>query len=56
MFPILTAEIGTTSTFWLFGLSSLLALVFINRLVPETKGRSLEAIEDDLRNSVSLVD
>ncbi|QSG13573.1 sugar porter family MFS transporter [Halapricum desulfuricans] len=56
MFPILTAKIGTTSTFWLFGLSSLLALVFIHRLVPETKGRSLEAIEDDLRNSVSLVD
>jgi len=52
-FPVLTASVGQPSTFWLFGLCSLIALVFTYRLVPETKGRSLEAIEADLRNNVS---
>lgn len=55
-FPMLIAGVGTPATFWLFGLASLIALVFVYRLVPETKGRSLESIEDDLRNSVSLVE
>ena len=55
-FPMLTASVGTSATFWLFGLCSLVALVFTYRLVPETKGRTLEAIEDDLRNNVSLVE
>jgi sugar porter (SP) family MFS transporter len=52
-FPILTANLGKPSTFWLFGICSLLAFVFAYRMVPETKGRSLEAIEADLRDNVS---
>jgi sugar porter (SP) family MFS transporter len=55
-FPILTAGVGTSITFWLFGVCSLIALVFTYRLVPETKGRTLEAIEEDLRGNVSLMD
>jgi len=55
-FPMLTAGIGTPATFWLFGLCSLVGLVFVYRFVPETKGRSLEAIETDLRQNVSLTD
>ncbi|QLK24390.1 sugar porter family MFS transporter [Natrinema zhouii] len=43
--------IGQTGTFWLYGALSLLALGFCYRLVPETKGRSLEAIEADLRET-----
>ncbi|ELY65866.1 MFS transporter, partial [Natrinema versiforme] len=43
--------IGQTGTFWLYGVLSLLALVFCYRLVPETKGRSLEEIEADLRET-----
>ncbi|WP_226483123.1 sugar porter family MFS transporter [Natrinema amylolyticum] len=43
--------VGQTGTFWLYGALSLLALVFCYRLVPETKGRSLEAIEADLRET-----
>jgi sugar porter (SP) family MFS transporter len=51
-FPILTANVGTPSTFWLFGGLSVLALVFTYAVVPETKGRSLEEIESDLRENV----
>ncbi|MGQ3412993.1 sugar porter family MFS transporter [Natrinema sp. LN54] len=43
--------IGQTGTFWLYGVLSLFALVFCYRLVPETKGRSLEEIEADLRET-----
>ncbi|RBI58479.1 MFS transporter, partial [halophilic archaeon] len=52
-FPMLTANVGQASTFWLFGICSLMAMAFTYRLVPETKGRSLEAIESDLRENVS---
>lgn len=55
-FPVLTDGVGTSATFWLFGLCSLLGLVFVYRYVPETKGRTLEAIEDDLRQNISLAD
>jgi hypothetical protein len=51
-FPMLTANVGTPSTFWLFGGLSALALVFTYAVVPETKGRSLEAIEADLRENI----
>ncbi|MFC4449760.1 sugar porter family MFS transporter [Halorussus aquaticus] len=52
-FPMLTANVGTSVTFWLFGAFSLAALVFTYYVVPETKGRSLEAIEADLRENVA---
>ncbi len=51
-FPILTANVGTSVTFWLFGGFSAAALAFTYYYVPETKGRSLEAIEADLRENV----
>jgi sugar porter (SP) family MFS transporter len=52
-FPVLTASIGEPWTFWLFGACSAVALAFTYFLVPETKGRTLEAIESDLRAGVS---
>ncbi|QIB76040.1 sugar porter family MFS transporter [Halogeometricum borinquense] len=56
MFPVMTANLGTPSTFWIFGVCSLVALVFTYALVPETKGRSLEAIENDLRKNIASTD
>jgi len=44
-FPPLLGSIGPSSTFWIFGAMSLIALIFTWRLVPETKGRSLEEME-----------
>ncbi|WAH96226.1 sugar porter family MFS transporter [Arthrobacter sp. MMS18-M83] len=47
-FPILVAAVGITGSFFLFGVVGLLALVFIYTQVPETRGRTLEALEEDV--------
>lgn len=52
LFPVLAAAIGLTSVFFILAAIAVAALVFIRVLVPETKGRSLEQIEADLRESV----
>ena len=44
-FPVMQERLGNAWTFWGFGLVSAVALVFIALFVPETKGRSLEEIE-----------
>jgi sugar porter (SP) family MFS transporter len=44
-FLSLVEAIGSTGAFWLYAAMSVLNLVFIGRLMPETKGRSLEEIE-----------
>jgi SP family arabinose:H+ symporter-like MFS transporter len=43
-FPLLKATLGPAITFWIYAACSLLSLVFVIARVPETKGRSLEAI------------
>lgn len=42
---------GQSETFWLYGGLTLLALVFCYQLIPETKGRSPDEIEADLRET-----
>jgi len=44
-FASLQHAVGLDGSFWLFGIACLLAVVFTVRHVPETKGRSLEEIE-----------
>ncbi|HWZ53814.1 MAG TPA: sugar porter family MFS transporter [Candidatus Acidoferrales bacterium] len=44
-FLTLLQKIGAPKTFWLYGICAVGALVFSYRLVPETKGRTLEQIE-----------
>jgi SP family arabinose:H+ symporter-like MFS transporter len=49
-FPALNDRwLGPAITFWIYGACSLLGLLFVLRMVPETKGRSLEEIERSWR-------
>jgi MFS family permease len=45
----LVGVLGQTGTFWLFAAIGVLAFVFTLRLVPETKGLSLEQIESHFK-------
>jgi MFS family permease len=45
VFPWELANLGTTLTFLLFGLFAFLGLLLIIKLLPETKGKSLEELE-----------
>jgi SP family galactose:H+ symporter-like MFS transporter len=47
-FLTLVHGLGLSWTFWVYGLISIGAWVFVKRFVPETKGRSLEQIEKEL--------
>ena len=44
-FASLQEAAGLDGSFWLFGFACLLAVMYVFRRVPETKGRSLEDIE-----------
>ncbi len=44
-FPMLLNSIGSAYTFWIYMVMSILAFVFVLKLIPETKGKSLEEIE-----------
>ncbi|GCE28174.1 MFS transporter [Dictyobacter alpinus] len=44
-FLSLIHAIGTSTTFWLYAVVGVIALIFCRRLVPETKGKTLEQIE-----------
>ena len=46
--PLVNA-LGETAVFWGYGVISIGAVAFVCFLMPETKGRSLEKIEADLR-------
>lgn len=45
-FLTLLDSIGATATFWLFAFFCIVSYVWISRKVPETKGRSLEEIQE----------
>lgn len=44
-FLTLVAALGRAETFWLYGVIAVAAWIFCYRLVPETKGKTLEQIE-----------
>jgi MFS transporter, SP family, arabinose:H+ symporter len=44
-FPALLARIGSAKTFWTYAAMCIVAILFVWRFVPETKGRTLEEIE-----------
>jgi len=47
-FPLLNGALGPALTFWLYSAICVSGFVFIRARVPETKGKSLEAIEREL--------
>lgn len=47
-FPILNSSLGSYGTFWLYGVICLAGYFFLRVSLPETKGKSLEEIENEL--------
>ena len=47
-FPAMNASLGSYGTFWIYSLICLCAFVFLFRNCPETKGKSLEELEQEL--------
>ncbi|MFH8251880.1 sugar porter family MFS transporter [Microbacterium sp. B2969] len=47
-FPSLVEAVGITGTFFLFAGVGVLSLIFVWTSVPETRGRTLEALEEDV--------
>jgi SP family sugar porter-like MFS transporter len=47
-FPLLNALLKASGTFWLYGLICVLGFLFIYKKLPETKGKSLEEIENEM--------
>ncbi|XP_017780645.1 PREDICTED: facilitated trehalose transporter Tret1 [Nicrophorus vespilloides] len=46
VFPLIRDLIGVHGVFWVFSLSSFFASIFLYLMLPETKGKTLEEIED----------
>jgi SP family arabinose:H+ symporter-like MFS transporter len=55
--PILLKELGTAATFWFFALFCIIAFIAVYKLLPETKGKSLEQIENEWKekNEMTIV-
>ena len=43
--PVLLDKIGGAFTFWLFMINAIILLIFTYKMIPETKGKTLEEIE-----------
>jgi MFS family permease len=48
VFPWELEVLGSATTFLIYGVFALLGLIFIIKVVPETKGKSLEELEEML--------
>jgi cytochrome b len=47
-FPVITEKLGAGNTFLFFTIMMVIQLIFVWKIMPETKGRSLEQIEKSL--------
>ena len=50
-FPLLNAALGPAGTFWIYAAICLAGLLFLYLRLPETRGKTLEAIETSIRTS-----
>ncbi len=48
VFPAMNANLGAAGSFWIFGAVCLAGFVYILKVLPETRGKSLEQIESEL--------
>ncbi|MEJ5993742.1 sugar porter family MFS transporter [Pedobacter sp. Du54] len=53
--PILLKEIGSAGTFWFFAFFCFVAFIAVYKLLPETKGKSLEQIESDWKEEPLII-
>lgn len=49
-FPILLSSVGLSFTFFIFVALGVLAIGFVYKFMPETKGRTLEELEEHFRS------
>ena len=49
VFPIMARGLGSTPVFLLFAVINAVSFGFVVKYVPETRGRTLEELEDDFR-------
>jgi sugar porter (SP) family MFS transporter len=54
-FPSLVAQLGLTGSFFTLAVLNLVALVFVLKNVPETRGRTLESVEEDVTTGAIYV-
>lgn len=47
-FPLLNKFLGSSGTFWIYSLICIVGFIFIQKELPETKGKSLETLEKEL--------
>jgi major inositol transporter-like SP family MFS transporter len=52
-FPQMVASIGVSTTFFIFVAIQLAAIVWVKRVVPETKDKSLEDLEHYFKNAAA---
>jgi hypothetical protein len=52
-FPLLNASLGAAGTFWTYAIICFAGWLFLFFRLPETKGKTLEQIETDLRSGKS---
>ncbi|PWN68431.1 MFS transporter [Chryseobacterium phosphatilyticum] len=49
-FPVLIGSVGSALTFWMYMIISVFTFFFIWKMIPETKGKTLEEIEKEWRD------
>ena len=53
VFPILLGHLGLSNTFIIFALLNIMSIIFVKIFLPETKGKSLEEIEDYFKSQIT---
>lgn len=49
-FPAMNEDLGADTTFWIFAAIMAIATAFTYLFIPETKGKSLQEIQEELQN------